>query len=179
MSQPTFIRFFCETTGYPGASELGWNFMRRMIRFKPVLVASLSGPQMGGRWIGYESLRTTPQIGSYINVVCASPERWTWLSKVPAPETQLSPLELAAGHESTVEMISARVELWTVGVRNVLIAPAAPRTEPERETARKYDMIIVPDLTVGSAFARDKLQTHVCLHPYPVETVQALVLGAL
>lgn len=179
MSGPTFIRFFCETTGYPGPSELAWSFMRRLIRFRPVLVASLTGFQMGGRWVGYETLRTTPQLGSFVNVVCAAPERWTWLSRVAAPTTQLTPSQLAAGDESTTEMITARQELWTAGVRNVLIAPAAPRTQPEIETARKYDMIIVPDLTIGSGFAHaaPNLETWVCAHPYPEQTVRNLVLG--
>lgn len=175
---PTFIRFFCETDGRSPTSELGWNFMRRMIRIRQVLVASLTSPQMGGRWVGYESLRITPQVGSFVNVVCAQPERWTWLAKVPAPTTDITAHELAAGDDATVEMVSARMELWTAKVRNVLIAQEAPHTQPEIETAKKYDAVIVTNYSLFERFQRFGIFATEIAHPYADRAVRDAILGA-
>lgn len=173
-----FIRFFAATDHSP-VSELAWAFMRRMMRIRPVRVISLSGG-MAGRWNGYNALLVTPQVGTFVNVVCSDPGRWTWITRAAAPRTQLTGAELAGGAEAETETITERAELWTEGVRNVLIARDAPRSAAELATAGKYDVIIVPDLQTGSKFAHAGLKTWVCVHPYhpyPEDTVRNLVLG--
>jgi len=170
-----FIRFFAATDRSPTA-ELAWAFMRRMMRIKPVRLVSFPGA-LAGRWIGYEALLVTPQMGTFVNVVCCDPSRWTWINRAVAHKTPLTGDQLAAGEEAASEVVTERAELWTQGVRNVLIARDVPQSRAEIATAGKYNAIIVPDLQTGSKFADLGLKTWVCVHPYPEDTVRNLVLG--
>jgi hypothetical protein len=176
MADPTFIRFFA-ATDRSQIAELAWNFMRRMIRLRPVRVISMSGG-MAGRWVGYETLTATPMIGSYVNVICCDSSRWTWTTHVEAPTKAQSPAQVAAGGAFEAEQISSRAELWTAGVRNVLIVGSPPRSKPEVDTAKKYDEIIAPSVDIAAALARADLPSWVCAHPYDGEIVRNLILGA-
>lgn len=171
----TSIRYFAATDASP-LGELAWAFMRRMIRILPVRVASMTGG-MAGRWIGYESLAMTiVPPGAFINVVCCDPSRWTWTTRIEAPTQQQSAAEIAAGGAFGAEAINSRAELWTAGVRNVLIAGSAPRSTPEVDTAKKYDCIVAPSIDVAAQLARANLRSWCISHPYSEDVVRNAIL---
>lgn len=171
----TFIRYFATTDGSV-ASELAWNFMRRMIRILPVRLCTLSGGLVG-RWEGYNALLATPMTGDFVNVVCCDPARWTWIQSAAAPKAPPVAEAIAAGKAPPVEMLSSRAELWTKGVRNILIAATTPRSEAELETAKKYDAVIVTNRQHAEWFAGQQMHTLEIEHPYPEAAVRAAVLG--
>lgn len=136
-----YVRMISDT-GHGGIAELGWSFMRRMIRFTPVRLFTISGG-LAGRWIGYELLLMTPMLGTFVNVVCTDPGRWTWLERVSVSKSPAIVTNAEVWVDEEAEVISGRQELWTKGVRNVLIVGSLPRTQAEIDTARKYDCIVV------------------------------------
>ncbi len=103
---------------------------------------------LAGPWQHYGRLTGTPMTGTMINVVATDPSKWTWLQRTPMVERDawadaVSQPTFGAGK---IEVASGRLELWTAGVRNILLALTPPRSSAELAAAVKYDEIIVPDL---------------------------------
>jgi hypothetical protein len=90
-------------------------------------------------------LLATPT-GDYVNIVCADPARWTWLQTIPTCQRAPLPSEDPSGIGGG-EPVTGRIELYTAGVRNVLIAPAVARGRDQIDAAKKYDIVIVSDPT--------------------------------
>lgn len=131
-----FIRYFAATDNSPiGMVALG--YLSGLLRIAPVRVGSMTGG-MSGRWEHYSLLLATPMDGDYVNVVCCAPERWTWEQWVEMPERTPT----AGG---TVSVAKGRQELYTAGKHNVLIAMGYPVASPQRDTARLYEHVVVPD----------------------------------
>lgn len=131
-----WIRYFACTDDSP-VGRVALMYLKALCRIAPVRLCPLEVP-MGKRWDPYASLALTPMNGPYVNVVCAARSQWTWTQVVAMPKTSISPAETAV----------ETVELYTVGVRNVLIAPAEPPEGPlwadHRASALKYDAVVVP-----------------------------------
>lgn len=131
-----FIRYLAHTDESPhGAIAL--DYLRAMLCFDvPIRLLSLSGTPLDhrgtGAWSLYRNLLTTPMSGHFINVV-ATP-RWV-------TEFRFS-MQNADG---TSEDVAEVRELWTAGVRNVLIqtCSADDLTDLQFEAAKKYDRVIL------------------------------------
>lgn len=132
---PRWIRYFACTDDSP-LGRIALIYLKALCRIAPVGLVPLEVP-LGPRWEPYFAGLRAPKVGTYVNVVCAPRSRWAWPQTVVVPPVDGKPGETHRGI----------IELHTVGVRNVLIAPVAPPTDHEREaakTALKYDAVIVP-----------------------------------
>lgn len=140
-----FIRYFATTDASgPGALALG--YLRSLLRVAPVRLVTLSVSLEGGAWAGQQGLLTTPMVGPMVNVVCADPLHWIRTLNVPMPDQDGMRAALATGNVADLPKSKAErasFELYTHGVRNVLLAPSLPRTEPELETAKRYEVVVV------------------------------------
>ncbi len=136
-----YLRYFCEVSDSP-AGTVALAYLRSLVRIAPVRVIDPRGHQLVGAlpggWNRFTSCLMTPMAGTFINIVCTAPDRWTWLQKVSAPKKN------ERGSETVT--ITGRCELYTSGARNVLISDAAfeSLSEEERATAAKYDALITP-----------------------------------
>lgn len=115
-----FIRYMAATDGSP-ASRMALAYLPALLEIGRVHLVSVTGLLSDG-WplslIG--SAADVPS--SFINVVCC--QRWAWLPSL------------------SNEMI----DLWTAGVRNVLIVGSAPDGDVAlMATARRYDAIVVSE----------------------------------
>ncbi len=126
-----FLRYMADTTDTT-AGELALEYLRGLLRICPVRVASMTAG-LAGRWEHYAALLTTPMHGAYINVVCCAPASWSWEQVVSMPQRNGKP-----------ETARHRIDLYTAGVRNVLIAGRAPTEPAQIATARQYECLIVP-----------------------------------
>lgn len=132
MARP-YIRMFA-ATDESAIGLTGLEYLRAFLRIAPVLLISTTSTLVG-RWGGYAPLLSNIQPpGPFINVVCCDPSRWTWTMKLHDP----------ALSEETKRTVIGRRELYTVGVRNVLIGAVLPRNTYEVETAVKYELLVVP-----------------------------------
>ena len=141
-----FIRLFADTTG-SAASDVALEYMRSLMRVAPVRLITVTGPLVG-RWMGYGQLLATPMLGDFVNCVACDPARWTWVERVPMGSKPIDIGEIGDGKELTVpaapELASGRVELYTLGKRNVLFVIAPPRSKVETEAAKKYEVFVRP-----------------------------------
>jgi hypothetical protein len=76
--------------------------------------------------------------GEFVNVVCCRPDRWVWTQHVTMYDRR------ADGTMSPVND-SGRQELYTHGVRNVLLTSDTPMLSSEVVTAMRYQCVVVPD----------------------------------
>lgn len=139
-----FVRYFATTdTSAPGALALG--YLRSIIRIAPVRLVTVSS-FLEGQWAGLQGLLSTPMIGPMTNVVCADPFHWVRTLNVPMPEKDGMRAALASGTvgEGRTKSERATFELYTHGVRNVLLATALPRNDLEIDTALRYEVVVVP-----------------------------------
>lgn len=131
-----YIRYFAATGDTPAAA-FAFEYIKAFMRMGPrVRLCSMSG-WMVGPWQYLAALTQTEMRGTMINVVCCEPDRWTW--HVPIPKRGANEIE------TDDEVTDSRCELYTVGVRNVLIATAKAEKPHEIATALKYQVLIVPD----------------------------------
>lgn len=133
-----FIRYLAATDSSPiGMLALG--YLSGLLRIAPVRVGSMTGG-MTGRWEHYAQLLATPMDGEFVNVVCCAPERWVWEQRVVMPKRM---------PDGTVDPIgettSARQELYTAGVRNVLVVGffGFPSSSALVDAALRYEEIVV------------------------------------
>jgi len=122
------------------AGILALAYLPALLRIAPVRVGSISGG-LSGRWEGYAALLGTPLATEYVNVVCCAPDRWTWVQRVTIPNRPVN------GVPQPAEVAEKRQELYTSGVRNVLLTqvPPAPLTREQRQTALRYEAVVSPD----------------------------------
>lgn len=134
-----WIRYFACTDDSP-VGRVALTYLKALCRISRVRLCPLEVP-MSQRWNAYAALALTPMNGPYVNVVCAARSQWTWTQVIAMPKTANSPAATAID----------TIELYTVGVRNVLIAPAEPPEgalwDIHRESALKYEAVIVPPVT--------------------------------
>lgn len=188
---PSYLRVFAVTAGGE-SSRLALEYTKSLLRIAPVRLIPADG---AGVWTGYESLTVTSAVGHYINVVIATPHAWVRTMKMHLPpkkdpfvgEALASSWEIspALGRVSSVplaqpEVYIERAELWTVGVRNVLIALAFAKDQFQLESARKYDAVIVPAEVNAAPWRRSGVQPFVIGAPvvdHGHKMLRALVTG--
>lgn len=143
-----YVRFFAETAG-SRLSSIALEYMRSLIRIAPVRLVTVTG-SLEGHWAMYERLLTTDMTRDMLaNVVCTSPEHWYRRLSIPMPKTNPLAQVLATGSEppaQDLEKAQGAMELYTAGVRNVLIAVDPPRSNDQLLAAIKYEVKITPDL---------------------------------
>lgn len=125
----TYLRYFA-TTDDTELGRMGLEYLKSMLRVGPVRVLSMSGG-MFGPWAPYAQLLGTPVSYPFVNVVCAEPARWTWRQVVATDK----------------DPVDGRVELYTAGVRNVLLAgPGDPPgvLTAQAATAMRFEALVVP-----------------------------------
>ena len=150
-----YIRLFADTDG-GSTSSLAIDYLRSLIRVAPVRLISVSGP-LHPSWGVFQRLLETNMTGEMVaNVVCTDPSKWIRRLKVPMPKENplhgaLASGEIAELAEDT-EVAEQVIELYTEGVRNVLLGSVLPRAVPEREAAAKYQVVITPNQTLRSGF---------------------------
>lgn len=137
-----FIRYLAATDSSPiGMLALG--YLSGLLRIAPVRVGSMTGG-VSGRWEHYARLLATPMGEDFVNVVCCAPERWVWDQRVTMPKRTPDGTPDPAG-----EVTSARQELYTAGVRNVLIASSLVsvdgRIGVRVVSALRYEAIVAAD----------------------------------
>lgn len=133
-----YIRYWATTTASSQVSSIALAYLRSLIRIAPVRVidpARMGPAVVEGEWARYANLFDTPMVGSMINVVCTQPSRWTWMQKISAPKTDDPACK-------EFEEIYGRAELYTEGVRNVLIVATRPATPDQVEAANRYESVI-------------------------------------
>jgi hypothetical protein len=146
MRSSDVIRYFASTDESP-VGVMALRYLQALMKLAPVRLCSMTGA-LTGKWPGYGALLfTDPGPRMLANVVCCDPSRWTWMIRVAAPPRNfVGPSSDPAAVETPAEILTGRQELYTAGVRNVLIAGAHPRNAAEIETALRYDELIVPTL---------------------------------
>lgn len=177
---PVYLRFFADTSG-SRTGQVALEYARSLVRMAPVRLVSVSGALEGG-WRALDRLLVTPMAGQMIaNVVCTEPELWVRRLKVPMPKHDPLAATLATGElpgvEPGVEVAERVMELYTEGVRNVLIAVAPAKNKDQAATAARYEMVIAP--TTRTTIVADPRVTAVHV-PVPVidhAALRALVRG--
>ena len=129
-----WIRYFACTDDSP-LGRIALLYLKALCKVAEVRLVPLEVP-VAQRWQPYVfGIPRFALDGPYVNVVCAPRSRWAWPQTVVSPASESRPSEV---HRGTIE-------LYTAGVRNVLIAPVMPPTELITvETAMKYEAVIVP-----------------------------------
>lgn len=148
MARP-YIRMFA-ATDESAIGLTGLEYLRAFIHIAPVLLITTT-TTLNGSWSAYASLQDAPHggrltgpFGQFVNVVCCDPARWTWTMKLPARASNDRKHREVDEVPQQYSPITGRRELYTVGVRNVLIGAVLPRNTYEVETAVKYELIVVP-----------------------------------
>lgn len=134
-----YFRFFAQTDE-SAAGQLARAYLRSLLRVAPVRLVSVTGGAPSAGWAPMWGLTSTPMDETpthghrWINVVATSPEHWTRRHTVQMPASLVG-----AG---PAEKASRVVELYTEGVRNVLILVNG--TAVDRAIADRYEVQIVP-----------------------------------
>jgi hypothetical protein len=140
------IRYFASTDDSP-TGRIALAYLKGMLKIARVRVLSMSSG-MSVEWERYSATLATPMLShatntvpDFVNVVCCEQARWIWTHHIQAP--------LRAGG---FETITSKAELYTVGVRNVLIADDPP-TDPEQlRTAERYQDIVTSNVKSAAAW---------------------------
>lgn len=126
-----YVRYFATTDDSP-TGVIALEYLRSIMKFAPVRVLSVSGG-LSGQWEAYAQLLATPLTYPFVNVVCCDPARWCWTQQVAMPRK-----------DRTLETTEGTFELYTDGIRNVLVATALPAEGCQQHTAARYEAIVVP-----------------------------------
>lgn len=161
------IRYFAQTDA-SDTGQVAFFYLRALLRVSPVRLISTAAAMLGP-WQAAGRLLTVPMFEPYVNVVCCTPGRWSWTQNIVMPN-----LGLGADGKMTVtstEAVRGTAELYTVGVRNVLLVndppPEAPAAlEAVLSTALRYQAFVVPTLDLGARWQR--LDCHPRVIPVPV-----------
>ncbi len=138
----SYIRYYAQTHG-SGTAVAALAYLRSIIRIADVRLVTMSGV-LEGAWDAMSNLLVTPLEAPLVaNVVCTEPEAWAHRLSIPMPATEHSP----AGKAEKV------IELYTAGVRNILIATSIPRSKAHCDAAAKYEAVIVPTAELGHKLA--------------------------
>ncbi len=169
MTRPV-IRYFALTDDSP-VGRVAFEYMRGFLRIGSVRVASM-GAGVSGRWDPYAALLLTPlPLQGYVNVVCCLPSQWARSHRIPMPN--LDP----AGAVTSIDWAISKVELYTQGVRNVLLIGSPPPEIPGVRdealiTVRRYEAVVVPTFELGEQWTRLACQPQVV--PVPIFDPDAL-----
>jgi hypothetical protein len=153
------IRYFVATTGDTGRVAL--QYLKSLLRISHVRLVGLPMLDLQGPWAACAPLAMTPMTQPFVNVVCCPPALWSQDRSVEMPNLDQ--------HGNVVSHETARgaSELYTHGVRNVLLATTNPPAPgPALESARRYEALIVPTLALGTEWQR--VQCHPRVIPVPV-----------
>lgn len=160
------IRYFAQTDD-SDTGRVALEYARSLLRIGPVRLLAITGSfsaEMHGRWRSFSPLLATPMTEPYINVVCCHPSRWSWEQQIAMPNVD------PQGNVVSSDTARGRAELYTRGVRNVLLAtvepPPLPVLEPALATALRYQAFVVPTLELGARWGRLDCRPHVI--PVPV-----------
>lgn len=119
-----------------------------LCRIASVRVASMTGG-LAGPWQAYEQLTMTPMVGRFVNCVCCHPVKWEYTQEVTANDrmfidpTADGPIP---DNEMMDKRMTGRVELYTVGVRNVLFLGKLPIIRSDAVAALKYEAVVAKSL---------------------------------
>lgn len=138
------IRLWAPTDQSPSA-VLALEYARALVRYAPVRLITTTGKLLGA-WADMKRLLETPMPAPLLNVVCCDEENWVRSIKVGMPEEDRMHASIATGKVDTGKVKTEEFdrELYTVGVRNVLIASKLPSALVFARTAAKYESIVVP-----------------------------------
>lgn len=142
----TTVRYFASTTGDIG--NVAFQYLRSMLFSFRVRLLSLPPATLEGVWRACYPLFATPLPSPYVNVVCCPPAFWVREQRVSMPILDKD------GNLTGMEPAVGTAELYTSGVRNVLIATTVPPAGPARTTALRYEAIVVPTLELGAEWQR-------------------------
>jgi hypothetical protein len=184
--EATFIRYYAATND-TATGRVALEYLKSLVRVAPVRVLSTTGG-LSGAWAGFHAVLATPVSYPLVNVVCSTPNRWTWTQRVDAMRTQrvdAMPQSVgASAHITSVtvppkaERIEGRLELYTKDIRNVLLAADEPADMDQLATALKYETIVVPSEALLEAWQRARRGA--VLVPIPVtghDVLRSAVLG--
>jgi hypothetical protein len=135
-----FIRYMAATDDSPHGVAAR-EYLGSLLRIAPVRIVSMTERGLAGRWTHFMSLLGTPVTGTFVNVVSCAPERWAWRQSVPAP--------ICDSMGAPTETISGDLELYTAGVRNVLLVGGSSGIV-RADVALKYEAVVVADPYVAS-----------------------------
>jgi len=133
-----YIRYLAATDD-SFVGRLALEYLMGILRIAPVRLGSMTGG-LSGRWESYAQLLTSSMDGDFTNVVCCDPSRWSWVQNVPMLKRLPSGALVLPG-----EVASGRQELYTEGVRNVLLTNEQYRTQLGKEqmaTGLRYEEIV-------------------------------------
>jgi hypothetical protein len=144
------IRYFA-TTDDSDTGRVALAYLKSLLRLGPVRLVSVSG-SLGVRWEAFTPLMGTMLAYPYVSVVCCVPGRWTWLHRVAMPCLDKHGQVIAMDHAAE------RLELYTAGMRNVLLAACPPPSDPQvlqdtLATALRYQAFVVPTQEVADQWA--------------------------
>ena len=163
-----FIRYMAATDASP-VGIIALEYLRSLLRIAPVRVVSMSGGTLEGPWDYYAAVLATPIGPSFVNVVCCAPVRWSFLHATHMPV-------MLEGKVVGSERAEQRIELYTQGVRNVLIMPQGPEGPHQAAVAAKFEARIVPTPQSEAERLRNCLGT---LIPVPVSETNHVVLRSV
>jgi len=133
------VRYLAQTDDSKpiGATARAWLDVMLALPVDNLRILSTIPSGFAGSWNDHAALAMTelPPEQPIVNVVCCSPQRWAWH------------VSIAVSATTSVTPISGDVELYTEGMRNVLIIPRGiyPRSKLEVYSALKYQAMIVTD----------------------------------
>jgi hypothetical protein len=146
-----FIRYFAVTDD-SHTGRLAAGYLLSLLRIAPVRVVSKSGG-LDGVWRRFEPLIMTPMVGTCVSCVCTHPISWIWESSVPMPEANVGAMGAAtAATAPKVGGIARGIsELYTpprqTVLRNVLFVVDPPMTDAQRQTASRYEAVVLSPIT--------------------------------
>lgn len=185
-----YIRVFASTDG-GAVSNVALEYVRSLIRAAPIRLISVSG-LLDKSWMIFERLLTTDMSGRMLaNVVITEPQYWVKQLKIPMPKRnpmaemiaarssgQFSSEERAqAPRPGSVEVAESTVELYTAGVRNVIVLASAIRSPVQIKAALRYEAAITPNRNDAAQGSGELLPLHIGAPVQHHNMLKAVVLG--
>jgi|SRR6185295_3207092 len=137
----THIRYYAATDATP-VGRAALDYLKGLLRIAPVRVLSVTGG-LQGPWERFGTVLSTPIGPTFINVVCCDPARWTWIQKIDMPN-------VVDGKVVSTEHAEQRIELYTRGVRNVLLIASTEARVEQAASALRYDAVVAIDHLVAA-----------------------------
>lgn len=139
-------------------------------------IASSITVETAGKWAPYTPLLQTAACTPYVNIVCGAPHLWSWVQRVQM--SKYSP----TGEFLSRDTADARIELYTEGVRNVLLVASPPPTVPAAlqdalTTALRYQAFIVPTIDLARQWGRHDCRAQI--FPVPIRDRSAFRTAVL
>jgi hypothetical protein len=173
----SFIRYYAATNDTP-TGRVALEYFKSLVRIAPVRVLSTTGG-LSGAWAGFSAALATPVTYPLVNVVCSAPNRWTWTQRVEAmPGSVTSSAHITAVTvPAKMERIEGRLELYTRGIRNVLLAADEPSDMEQLATAIKYEAIVVPSEALLAAWLVRRSTVYIPIPVMEHDVLRSAVLG--